>query len=316
MVDIYKEQPLPKENEVSKTIFETQWLPNKPLASNDLTYGLKRQTRVKALDMRWVETSPSTLKNIMVFDIDKDEAAWKVKTACYDNNSIPEPNWITTNPATGHAHIGYVLDAPVGTERGSLYFKAVYEGLREAVGGDKAYGGRITRNPLLQPSEWLTERQYTLKELQAYSKPLTVRSLKEDVQINGRNDQLFHSLRTYAYNAYLRLKFNKEALLKELEGKGLELNLSDFTDPLSTSEVLQVVKSIHKWTVTHFTPQRLSDIQRKRSLLRWEPTASERNANINLIFFLKEQGLSFLEISENLGIPKASVKTLYYRNKG
>jgi len=297
------------------TIFEQTWLPTRPYASNNLEHGVYRHTRSKALDMLWIQASPNTYKNLMVFDIDTDEAAWHVKTACYDNNTIPEPNYITTNPASGHAHIGYLLDSPVGTPKGLAYYNHVYKALQAPTGGDKAYGGHLTRNPLQQPTEWLTERLYTLKELEAYGvKQTPLPTANTDRQVNGRNDQLFESLRTYAYRAYIRLQFNSEALLTDLNSKAIELNLSHFTTPLTGTEALQVAKSIHKWTTANFTPEQFSYIQSKRSMKRWEATASERQANLNLILFLKEQNLSFTEIASNLSMSVSSVKSLYYRS--
>lgn len=297
------------------TIFEQKWLPTRPYASDNLQRGVYKESKEKALKMKWVQAQPNNYKNLMVFDIDQDEAAWKIKTACYDDNTIPEPNYITTNPATGHAHIGYFLDAPVGTPKGLSYYNHIYKALQAPTGGDKAYGGHLTRNPLLQGTEWLTERLYTLKELEAYtSKTVNLPTPNKGITVNGRNDELFQSLRTYAYSAYRRLQYAPDALLTDLNAKAIELNLSHFTSPLTASESLHIAKSVHKWTTTNFTPKKFSIIQSKRAIRRWEATATERQASLNLILFLKEQKLSFQDISDNLSIPVNSVKSMYYRN--
>ncbi len=54
--------------------FEQLWLPLWPLASDNLRDGIYRTSRHKALGKRYVEANPEAISNLLVVDIDHDDA--------------------------------------------------------------------------------------------------------------------------------------------------------------------------------------------------------------------------------------------------
>ena len=61
--------------------FEQLWLPLWPLASDDLKAGIYRTSRARALGKRYVEANPEAISNLLVVDIDHDDALIR---AAYD----------------------------------------------------------------------------------------------------------------------------------------------------------------------------------------------------------------------------------------
>jgi hypothetical protein len=300
------------------TIFKENWLPTKPLVSNDLMYGLKRVKQSKAEAYKYIETTPSTYRNMIAFDIDEGDASGQVKTLCWDDEKIPVPNWLTVNPYTGHAHAGYILKKPVGTPKGIQYLKDVRRGLNEVIGGDPAYHGGTTRNPAIHPTEWLTDRLYTIGELAEYLtkdkvNPARV-SKKERFEVNGRNDQTFLSLRKFAYSAYRKANYNDEEFLHLLELYAYELYFSEIEDhdgfPLN--ELKSIVKSVFNWTTRTFSKEAFSKIQGARSKKRW----GDRTEYNLLLQGLREiEKMTFKQIAEELGSNIGTVSSQYARLK-
>ena len=80
--------------------FEQLWLPLWPLASDNLREGIYRTSREKALDKRYVETNPDALSNLLVVDVDHDDALLRALWERHDWL----PNAVVENPLNGHAH--------------------------------------------------------------------------------------------------------------------------------------------------------------------------------------------------------------------
>ena len=303
----------------TQRLFIREYLPTRPLASNNLSEGLWRHSKAQALEeKRFIETSPKGYTNFLVFDIDAEDADLRIKEACFDDEQVPAPNWISLNPASGHAHTGYILKSPVGTPKGQAYLRHVQEGLRRGLGGDRAYRGRITRNPAQHPTEWLTEKLWTLKELEAgidanlLESTYAPRAKKGSIVVNGRNDALFESLRGHAYASYRRLDYNSEALRSELHERALELNLSDFETPLSSTEVLNIVRSIHRFTISNFSKEEFSRIQSARARKRWGSAPAEREAKVQAML---RDGLTARDVANELGLTLDAARKACQRAK-
>lgn len=153
--------------------FEQLWLPLWPLASDNLREGIYRTSRKKALGKRYVETNPDALSNLLVVDVDHDDALLRSLWERHDWL----PNAVVENPSNGHAHAVWALSAPFArteyAKRKPLaYAAAVTEGLRRSVDGDKGYSGLITKNPehTAWDSHWITDKLYSLDELSFGSK--------------------------------------------------------------------------------------------------------------------------------------------------
>ena len=189
--------------------FEQLWLPLWPLASDDLRDGIYRTSRHKALGKRYVEANPEAISNLLVVDIDHDDALIR---AMWDREQW-RPNAVVENPTNGHAHAVWALEAPFArteyAHRAPLaYAAAVTEGLRRSVDGDTAYSGLMTKNPehTCWTSHWVTNHLYTLDELNFWltetgfmPPPSWKRTRRKNPVGLGRNCALFESARTWAY---------------------------------------------------------------------------------------------------------------------
>ena len=88
--------------------FEQLWLLLWPLVSDALRDGIYRTSREKALGKRYVEANPDALSNLLVVDIDHQDALLR---ALWEREGW-RPNAVVENPANGHAHAIWVLSAP------------------------------------------------------------------------------------------------------------------------------------------------------------------------------------------------------------
>ncbi|WP_210384781.1 replication initiation protein [Corynebacterium sp. HMSC076C10] len=128
--------------------FEQLWLPLWPLASDNLRDGIYRTSRQKALGKRFIEANPDAISNLLVVDIDHDDALIR---AMWDREQW-RSNAVVENPTNGHAHAVWALEARFArteyAHRAPLaYAAAVTEGLRRSVDGDTAYSGLMTKTP-------------------------------------------------------------------------------------------------------------------------------------------------------------------------
>lgn len=305
----------------SKELFGKHWMPKTPLASSDLESGMRRMDRESASQHRYIEAQPSALKNMIIIDLDFPEAGMKLKSLAYDDESIPEPNIIVTNPATSHAHGYYFLKGAisVGTRADSFY-RSVSRTLRTASGGDAAFAGKIARSPFQHFLEGLREEPYTLQELKngiRNFKSIASTPRKEQEEGLGRNVDLFNSLRTHAYRSARGLGYSSEAIYADLYNRALELNIEMFaSDPqsiLGNSEIKSICRSITKFVCSKFSEESFSKLQATRATRRWDTSKESRQERKDLALFLKSEGFSSKEIGEELGMKPASVRSLISR---
>lgn len=240
--------------------FEQLWLPLWPLASDDLRAGIYRTSREKALDKRYIETNPNAVSNLLVVDIDHDDA---VLRALWDRTDW-RPNAVVENPANGHAHAVWALEAPFprteyARRKPLAYAAAVTEGLRRSVEGDRGYSGLITKNPehTAWSSYWVTDHLYQLDELAhwlndtGFMPPTSWHRTKRRNPVGlGRNCTLFETARTWAYREIRHHFGDSEGLLRSIQATAQEMNRDLFAEPLPVHEVDQIAASIHRWITT------------------------------------------------------------------
>ena len=83
-------------------------LPHKPYCSDGLGYGLVIRPKRTAIQKQYIQHNPPCLITSLVFDIDRSDAYF-----AWSDANLPQPTWLTKNKKNGHAHIGYMLSAPV-----------------------------------------------------------------------------------------------------------------------------------------------------------------------------------------------------------
>jgi hypothetical protein len=233
-------------------------IPARPYTSNDIKqHGVWHESRSKALGREYIQVNPARLKYWMVFDIDRDGAAF-----AWEDANLPPPAWAAVNKQNGHAHLAWGLSTPVSSGDASRtapmrYAAAIEAGFREKLHADIGYSGLITKNPLhgLWNTLRVTDKLYDLGELAEYVDLDRFRlkgKKKSEPAGLGRNCMLFDELRHWSYSAVRRHRDSRIYTLWESEclSKALELNslfIVPFS-PLPQSECLHLAKSVAKWT--------------------------------------------------------------------
>lgn len=251
------------------TRWEQLWLPLWPLSSDDLRTGIYRGSRQTALKRRYIEANPQALSNLLVVDIDQEDALLR---SIWDRDRW-RPNAVVENPANGHAHAVWALKEPItrteyARHKPLAYAAAITEGLRRSVDGDKSYSGLITKNPEHDTwnATWWTDELYSLQQLDehltdhGFMPPRSWRRTRRKNPVGlGRNCFIFETARTWAYREARKIRLRHEyptvddavQLHDVLSAHVHELN-ADFREPLPGNEAQQIANSIHKWITTRF----------------------------------------------------------------
>lgn len=241
------------------TTWDQMWLPHLPLVTDSLAAGLYRQKRPLAFRRRYVEANPRALSNLLVVDIDHEDALYRAMW----NRKRWLPNAVVENPQNGHAHAVWALNEPVtrteyARRKPLAYAAAVTEGLRRSVDGDTGYSGLITKNPVHADwtTNWNTEHLYSLPELAhhlaeaGFMPPTTWARTRRKAPVGlGRNCMLFETARTWAYREVRKHFGDSDGLREAISAHVQNLN-DDFTEPLPANEARQIAKSIHRWITT------------------------------------------------------------------
>lgn len=255
---------------ITPGVWEQQWLPLRPLASDDLRNGIYRMSRDSALGLRYIEANPHAISNLLVIDIDHEDAVLRAQW----NRGAWLPNAIVENPDNGHAHAVWALREPItrteyAHRKPLAYAAAITEGLRRSVDGDQAYSGLITKNPTHETWEavWLTDHLYELDELREHldtagfmpQASWTRTRRKQPVGL-GRNCDIFESARTWAYRAARHIRLRNEypteadyRAFHEAVRTHVDTLNAEYSEPLPHSEAKATAESIYRWVTTRFT---------------------------------------------------------------
>ncbi|WP_321906997.1 replication initiation protein [Burkholderia cenocepacia] len=264
-------------------LFEDR-MPAKPYASDDLAYGLHITHRAGALKRRYIQPNPPTARAFLILDVDRPDAAF-----AWDDAGLPHPTWAASNPENGHAHIGYALHTPVCTTDAARlkplrYLARIEAGYRHATRADRAYTGLITKNPF-HPSWrvlWGRGEPFELDELRDYLPDDLPALVKREAEVVGcgRNVTLFEKLRKWAYRVRRSFTGNAEQWTAACRDKAEALNV--FPEPLGTSEVKAIGRSVAKWTWLNLDAAGFSE---------WQARVRHHVASKNHQLLLTELGL-------------------------
>lgn len=241
------------------TRWEQLWLPLWPLSSDDLKAGIYRGSRDDALQRRYIEANPQAISNLLVVDIDQEDALLR---SIWDRDGW-RPNAVVENPANGHAHAVWALKEPItrteyARRKPLAYAAAVTEGLRRSVDGDKSYSGLMTKNPEHDQwsATWWTDALYTLPQLEEHltennfmPPPSWRRTRRKNPVGLGRNCTIFETARTWAYRELRHHFGDAHGFYDAVSWHVHELN-AEFSEPLPKNEAQQIANSIHKWITT------------------------------------------------------------------
>lgn len=228
-------------------------LPKMAAVCNNFSDGVEVKHRKMAVNFSNIEHKPKQLIRSLCFDIDSNNALYQ----WHDNNCL-EPNWIAVNPNNGHAHYGYLIKDPVSNGLKSrikpiVFVDAIERGMTVKTGGDLAYSGFMTKNPMHEKWDVYTgeEHAYTLNDLADNVKLIwkAKKDQAEDLSELGRNSTLFEQCRFWGYRNAERYKqtSNYESFHRAVKSVCDHHNMQ-FSTLLPESEVKAVAKSIAQYS--------------------------------------------------------------------
>lgn len=248
-------------------------IPKKPYCSSNYKIGTVIRNKEIALKQSHIQVNHPLYQKYLILDIDNNFLD------ILDENFGLNPNLVIANKNDCKAHFLFRLDkAIIKTESSRIkplrYAAAVEKALTTKLKADENYSGLLVKNPFCDQFRVFSYRQdpWNLNELTEYL-DLSVKAPKQAIESIstglGRNCQLFDEIRLkYAYRQLNN--FNTlESFQNYLLDKAIQYN-NNFTHALNYSEVLSTVKSIAKWTWTHYEPK----IQRGRD--------SAQNLNLSI----------------------------------
>ncbi len=235
-------------------------LPNKPYCSNDLGFGVKICSKKHAVQFRYIQNNPPTIKHWLTFDIDHE------KPYVWEDAQLPVPNMVVRNPDNLKCHISYALESVCTSDaarpKPMAYVAAIQYAYTMALQADVGYAGLITKNPLHPEWHVIPNHAYIYSlgeladsvDLSSQPKYWTRKRAANDEQIGlGRNCALFHRLRYWAYDHVNDWRAGStcdqwmQTVLQRAE------SMNTFTPALPYSEIKSTAKSVGKWVWTKYT---------------------------------------------------------------
>jgi len=230
-------------------------LPNKPYCSNNLKQGLLIRTKKIAFERYiYIQLNKYYAICYLTFDIDREGGA----AEWYFELDLPAPTFVIVNPENLHAHLVYELFTPVllwenARQKPIEWLNAIRRAWTEALRADAGYNGLISKNP--NHSHWHILDFGGRFELVELSEAVTIKDhhyqtpkgFREDFAGEGRNNFLFEVGRFYSYRKKDSCK-NESALQDVIFTHLLNVNHTEFAEPLSMNDVRHIAKSIAKFT--------------------------------------------------------------------
>lgn len=282
------------QKEYSRSDFINQII-SRPFCTDDFKRdGIYRTNKRRALNSVYIEHNNDSFINSIVFDIDSDTAA-----IAWQDANIPKPNFITQNPANGHAHLFYALSSPVcitenARRKPQKLLKSVIEGLTERLGADPCYTGKITKNPLNPRwrTFWNEQPRFELNYLCEFidTNKRVKKEVRKSIVAEGRNTALFDSLRFYAYSIIFKYQKNDDfcGFMSALEEEAEHINDS-FEDQLGFKEINHTIRSISSWVWGTFDSDTFSEIQSNRAKKAKGKIKSKTKNKLSRILMINEE---------------------------
>lgn len=218
------------------------------VTTDDFEEGTKFRKREKVSQFAYCGLNPM-YRHYLSFDLDDSGSAFR-----YEAVGLPPPTIITINRKNAHCHYLYKLKTPVAYHANSRakpqqFFEAIQDAMTKCLKADTAFTHTLTKNPLHPRWEVITNpASYHLSDFLEYidlPKHSAIKPLPDDMNVRGRNDQLFHTLRLWGYHA-VQSYISEESWLQEAQSQATAINDS-FTCPLPCKEVHDTAKASAKW---------------------------------------------------------------------
>lgn len=222
------------------------------ITTNDFSEGTRFRKREKVSQFAYCGLNP-VYRSYLSFDLDYPGAGRK-----FEELHIPAPSIITTNRENGHSHYLYRLITPVAFHEGGRskpqdFFEAIEREMTVQLKADPAFTHTLTKNPL--HDRWIVDSfsgRYHLSDFTEYFDLPTRRTdpvLPQTCIVRGRNDELFHTLRYWAYKA-VQAVASEEALFESALQQAALIN-ANFSKPLDFAEIKHTAKATSKWVWKH-----------------------------------------------------------------
>ena len=266
--------------------------------------------------MPYIQHNQPCLVTSLVFDIDRPDAFF----AWFDAN-LPKPNWIAKNKQNCHAHVGYMLSAPVCTSHRAKqnileYLAKIEQAYTLALGADRGYSGLITKNPC--HTAWENHifdvEPYELNYLADFVELTELKTDLQEVSGLGRNCMMFDTVRFWAYKAireHLSVGFDR--WYAEVLEQAKNVN-GAFLQPLPYSEVKATAKSVARWVWRNHAAAHAKFIERQAAKGRKGDSSHGGKARSAQYSDMRQEALkmhlmgkSIKEISEYLSVHRNSV---------
>lgn len=239
-----------------------QEAPYYPRCSDNKTAALQRP-REYAVRYPYMQMNRRGFVSWLIFDLDHRRAwAWQ-------DAGLPEPNIIVQNRTNGHSQLYYAITPVCTTENARsgpiAYMKAIYEAMAARLDADTAYhSGPVAKtpgHPWWQTSE-LHSAVYELGDLAEYVELMPPRPFGKTANLedlsHSRHELLFEFVRQYAYAIVNREREDGNfstftRLVEAFAHNRNSFQKMGFESDLPLSSIRATVKSITRWTWTHYT---------------------------------------------------------------
>lgn len=289
-----------------------------PLATNNFETGVYQLPREKALARRNLQINPRSHVFNVVIDVDHPDAMLRAFST-----ELPKPHWVSESPS-GHAHVGYMLKIPVRRDnvnrRPEYLLAQVERSLIRELGGDPAYNGLLTKNPMHPDWEtrWGATELSTLANMaqQLKLEPNPTRHvISLDDGCTGRNTAMFDSTRTWAYGAIRNYWEDGPRLFAAVTHDHATMLNAQLPNPLSAAEVKGIAKSVAGWTWGKFSQDTFNEIQTARSRKAARVRTAKAVTRAERIQALRDQGRTWAEVAAELGCTVNAAKLVLKRSR-
>lgn len=273
--------------------------------ADDLKYGVSIRPKDSALELPHIRFDARGFRSVMLFDMDDSSHGY-----VWDDKHLPEPSWVSVNPANGHSHLAYVLEHPVvrieeKDAKPVRFFNLVRRGFQLQLGADTAYSGTLTKNPL--SGCWRTRfsnHVYSLSYMFEWIHP-KIRRLTQFPELEsnslehkgllalalGRNDYVFNATREDAYSHWdILVELTKEGRIAWLFDRATAHNHQHGAAPLTAQEIRQIAKSISDFIVSAYDPskgrQGLPERQRHRQTIKAQRQRQSTEERISIFVYI------------------------------
>lgn len=229
-----------------------------------------------AIRKRWTQPNHPGVGFRLVFDVDRAGAVFAASDA-----NIPEPSWVATNPANGHAHLAYEIEIPwrrghpePAQRRAQRLAALVERAYTHHLGADPLYHGLLCKSPV-HPG-WRTMIRepvlYSLADMAAEVEIPSRIDLREGMTPDtpeSRNCFVFDALRQWAYQAirgYWQGSFEAwhQACIRQSLTINMQIDPAWRGGPMAEMEPRHTAKSVAGWVWSRFSPEKFRLMQSLR----------------------------------------------------